>query len=81
MKGRRPGEGGRAIVTDEGAGFPPQFLARAFERFTRADNARGGASAGLGLSIVRMIAEAHGGSAGVDEREGGGSRFWIRLPQ
>src|SRR6185437_6459233 len=49
----------------EGGGFPPQFLGRAFERFARADGTRAGASAGLGLAIVLMIAEAHGGTASV----------------
>lgn len=50
-------------VRDQGDGFPPHFLPRAFERFARADSARGRGGAGLGLSIVRAIAEAHGGSA------------------
>ena len=48
-------------VADEGAGFPPEFLPRAFERFARADDARGGGSAGLGLAIAREIARSHGG--------------------
>src|SRR5581483_9849459 len=50
-------------VTDDGAGFPPGFLDRAFERFSRGDTARRGGGAGLGLAIVQTIAEAHGGSA------------------
>jgi signal transduction histidine kinase len=68
-------------VTDEGCGFPPDFLARAFERFTRADEARAGTSAGLGLSIVRMIAEAHGGTAHVANTGGNGADAWITLPR
>jgi two-component system OmpR family sensor kinase len=67
-------------VTDEGRGFPPQFLGRAFERFARADGARSGSSAGLGLSIVRVIAEAHGGSAHIANNDGGGADAWIALP-
>ena len=67
-------------VTDEGRGFPPQFLDRAFERFARADAARGGGSSGLGLSIVRVIAEAHGGSAHIANNDGGGADAWIALP-
>jgi two-component system OmpR family sensor kinase len=67
-------------VTDEGQGFPPQFLGRAFERFARADGARAGSSAGLGLSIVRVIAEAHGGSAHIANNDGGGADAWIALP-
>jgi signal transduction histidine kinase len=68
-------------VTDDGAGFPPQFLDRAFERFARADGARSGESAGLGLSIVRMIAEAHGGGAHVANTNGRGADAWIVIPR
>ena len=46
-------------VLDDGPGFPPEFLPRAWERFSRADAARTDGGAGLGLSIVRTIAEAH----------------------
>jgi signal transduction histidine kinase len=54
-------------VADEGAGFPPDFAPRAFERFTRADQARTrGGGAGLGLAIVAAIARAHGGEAVID---------------
>ena len=68
-------------VTDRGPGLPPEFLDRAFERFSRPDAARGpGGGAGLGLSIVRMIAEAHGGSAHVANRADGGADLWVALP-
>jgi signal transduction histidine kinase len=66
-------------VTDNGPGFPPGFLDRAFERFSRADAVRGRAGAGLGLAIVRTIAEAHGGSAHAANRAGGAD-VWIALP-
>jgi two-component system OmpR family sensor kinase len=66
-------------VTDEGAGFPADFLDRAFARLTRADHARGGGGFGLGLSIVRVIAEAHGGSAHARNRNRGAD-VWIVLP-
>jgi heavy metal sensor kinase len=67
-------------VTDDGAGFPPEFLERAFERFTRPDVARARGGAGLGLSIVRVIAEAHGGAARAANRDGGGADVWVALP-
>jgi two-component system OmpR family sensor kinase len=68
-------------VLDEGCGFAPEFLASAFERFSRADPARGRGGAGLGLSIVRAIAEAHGGCAGAANRPEGGADVWIALPR
>ena len=67
-------------VTDEGDGFPPEFLERAFERFARPDQARQRGGSGLGLSIVRVIAEAHGGSAHVANKNGGGADAWVVLP-
>jgi two-component system OmpR family sensor kinase len=67
-------------VLDEGRGFAPGFLTSAFERFSRADPARSRGGAGLGLSIVRAIAEAHGGCAGAANRPGGGADVWISLP-
>jgi len=67
-------------VLDDGAGFPPAFLDHAFERFTRADEARGGDGTGLGLAIVETVARAHGGSAHAENREGGGADVWISLP-
>lgn len=50
-------------VSDDGAGFPPGFVPHAFERFSRADAARSGGGAGLGLAIADAIARAHGGTA------------------
>jgi signal transduction histidine kinase len=68
-------------VTDEGGGFPSDFLGHAFERFARSDHARTRGGTGLGLSIVRVIAEAHGGSAEVANRNGGGADAWVALPR
>jgi signal transduction histidine kinase len=66
-------------VLDRGAGFDDAFLARAFDRFSRADEARGRGGAGLGLSIVELIADAHGGTAGARNRQGGGADVWITI--
>jgi heavy metal sensor kinase len=67
-------------VTDQGDGFPPEFLGRAFERFARADHARSRGGSGLGLAIVQAIAEAHGGSAHAVNRQGGGADVWLAMP-
>ena len=52
-------------VSDAGPGFPGGFEQDAFERFSRADDARTHGGAGLGLAIVQAIAQAHGGSASI----------------
>jgi two-component system, OmpR family, sensor kinase len=67
-------------VTDDGEGFPPEFLPRAFERFSRADGARAPGSTGLGLAIVDAIARAHGGTASAGNGPGGGARVTLTLP-
>jgi two-component system, OmpR family, sensor kinase len=66
-------------VVDDGAGFPPQFLDHAFERFSRAPGAREGGS-GLGLAIVATVAAAHGGSAHAANRPAGGADAWLVIP-
>jgi signal transduction histidine kinase len=66
-------------VTDEGRGFPDQFVGRAFDRFSRADEARSARGTGLGLSIVTLIASAHGGTAHAANRPGGGADVWLNL--
>jgi len=68
-------------VRDEGAGFASQFVAEAFERFTRADPARSRGGAGLGLSIVQVIARAHGGLARAANHPNGGADVWLELPR
>jgi two-component system OmpR family sensor kinase len=69
-------------VADHGPGLDADEAARVFERFYRADpsRARTGGGAGLGLSIVAAIAEAHHGTASVDTAPGGGARFRVSLP-
>lgn len=79
----------RFSVADDGIGVSEAHQARIFERFYKVDRARTSAerdepqlsgSTGLGLAIVRHIAQAHGGSVGLESREGSGSTFWIDLP-
>ncbi len=67
-------------VLDGGSGFPSEFLDQAFERFSRASSSRRAGGSGLGLSIVRTVARAHGGEARAANREGGGADVWLTLP-
>jgi two-component system, OmpR family, sensor kinase len=67
-------------VTDEGDGFPESFEDIAFERFSRAEPGRTGGGAGLGLAIVRAIAEAHGGTAEISAAQGAGTTVRITVP-
>jgi signal transduction histidine kinase len=64
-------------VSDEGPGFAPDIATRAFERFARGDRARTRGGAGLGLAIVRAVAEAHGGRVAVAAGRGGKVQLWL----
>jgi two-component system sensor histidine kinase KdpD len=66
-------------VSDRGPGIPPEAADRLFEKFYRGDDRKTG-GLGLGLSIARGLIEAHGGRLTVENRDGGGARFIIRLP-
>jgi signal transduction histidine kinase len=68
-------------VLDRGEGLPPDFLDRAFERFSRASSSNRDGGSGLGLAIVRTIAAAHGGRAEAANRDGGGADVSISLPR
>jgi len=73
---------GRVLITvdDDGPGIPPGLRDRVFERFVRGEGDRGG-SFGLGLSIVRAVAESHGGSVELVTGNGRpGTRFVVSLP-
>jgi signal transduction histidine kinase len=67
-------------VRDDGDGFPPDYMPRAFERFSRADDARSGAGAGLGLALVDAVARAHGGRA-FARNGGAGTRIGLVVPR
>jgi signal transduction histidine kinase len=67
-------------VLDRGDGFPPDFLGRAFERFSRASSSARDGGSGLGLAIVQTVARAHGGEAHAGNREEGGADVWLTLP-
>jgi signal transduction histidine kinase len=68
-------------VLDRGEGFPPQFIDRAFERFSRASSSDRDGGSGLGLAIVQTVARAHGGEAHAANRESGGADVWLALPR
>jgi two-component system OmpR family sensor kinase len=68
-------------VSDTGVGIREDQLPLVFERFHRTDAARAEAGAGLGLSIARQIAEAHGGTIEATSKVGEGSTFVLVLPR
>jgi signal transduction histidine kinase len=73
------GPGGwRFEVADEGGGVPAGHEDAVFEPFYRAASVPG--RPGLGLALVRSVAEAHGGSTGILNRPGVGATFWLRVP-
>ncbi len=81
---RARSEGGHVVleVSDNGIGIPRRLQRRIFDRFYQVDQTltRKAPGCGLGLSIVKFILDAHGGTIEVDSTPGAGSRFTIRLP-
>ena len=75
-------EGWRIDVQDSGIGIPPEEISRLFERFFRASNAAtaGRPGSGLGLSIVKEVAEMHGGRVEVTSELGAGTTVHLFLP-
>jgi signal transduction histidine kinase len=71
----------RIVVEDAGIGVPLIDREKIFEPFYRASTATRASGAGLGLSIVRQIARAHGGSVSYEPLAAGGSRFTVSLPR
>jgi len=69
-------------VEDGGPGIPAEDLSRIFEPFYRVDPSRSRASGGtgMGLAVVKLLVEVHGGSVRAENRPAGGSRFIVQLP-
>ena len=82
ITGRRMPDAIELRVTDEGPGVPPEFVPRLFDRFTQASSgdSRHASGSGLGLSIVKGLAEASGGSVHYEPNDPQGSAFVLRLP-
>ncbi len=80
IEARRQGASAVISVSDTGAGIPPDELPRIWERLYRGDKSRSERGLGLGLTLVKAIIEAHGGTAAVASAPGRGTRFDLRLP-
>jgi two-component system, OmpR family, sensor histidine kinase MprB len=72
--------GGTLYVADQGPGIAAEDLPHIFERFYRSSESRTMPGSGLGLSIVRAVADRHGGRVAAGSAEGGGAAFWFWLP-
>lgn len=70
----------RIVVQDNGSGIPPEDQTRIFQRFFRGDQSRSQGGAGLGLSLARAIARAHGGDIELQSEPDKGSVFTVHLP-
>jgi signal transduction histidine kinase len=68
-------------IADHGIGIPAGDLDRLFERYHRGSNVSGIVGTGVGLYLVKMVVDMHGGAVAVESTEGEGARFTIRLPR
>lgn len=71
---------GRLLVADQGPGISEEDLPHVFDRFYRSKESRTMPGSGLGLSIVRQVAERHGGSVRAGHGDDGGAAFWLDVP-
>ena len=82
VSARRRNGSVEVAVRDTGTGIPPEHLPRLFERFYRADPARGRdeGGTGIGLALSRQLARRLGGEVSVRDSPGGGAHFTLSLP-
>jgi two-component system heavy metal sensor histidine kinase CusS len=73
-------DGAEISVRDTGGGIPPEHVSRIFDRFYRVDPSRSSEGAGLGLALVKSIADLHGGSVAVESEVGSGTSIKLRFP-
>jgi signal transduction histidine kinase len=76
---QRDGDSALLRVRDTGSGIPADELPRIWDRLFRGDTSRADRGLGLGLSLVKAVVEAHGGSVGVTSEPGRGSTFTVSL--
>ena len=67
-------------VTDDGIGISEEDIPHIFDRFYRADAARGRSGSGLGLSICKWIVQMHGGTIRAESKAGEGTSFCVKMP-
>lgn len=81
IEARAAGRRARMSVRDSGPGIDTEDLPHLFDRFYQADPARDRSTgtSGSGLSIVRALVDAHGGTTGAENDPNGGARFWFEL--
>lgn len=72
--------GGTVMVADQGDGLAPEDLPHVFDRFYRSAESRGMPGSGLGLSIVKAVADRHGGEVRAGNAADGGAAFWFHVP-
>jgi signal transduction histidine kinase len=76
----RKGDKLAVSIADQGVGIPAEDRDRLFERYFRGSNVAGTVGTGIGLHLVRIVLDLHGGDIAVESREGEGSRFTVCLP-
>ncbi|MDR3417008.1 MAG: MCP four helix bundle domain-containing protein [Nevskia sp.] len=74
------GDGISVSIQDRGVGIPAQDMQHLFERYYRGSNVRGIVGTGVGLYLVKVVVDLHGGRIAVESTEGHGSRFVVHLP-
>ena len=73
-------EGAEVVVSDSGCGIPTAHISRIFDRFYRVDASRSTEGTGLGLALVKSIADLHGGAISVASEVGRGTAVTLRFP-